>query len=180
MYLLPNEFYHIYNRGNRRLKVFFKEGNYDYFLSKVQKHICPYAQLMAFCLLPNHFHLLIKTKQDLFNQELNTQIGIMLRSYTRAINKQEGIYGSLFQQATKAKQIKSNDYLLNCFNYIHRNPLNDGLVKKLEDWRHSSFPFYIGKKESSLVDIEETNQYLGLDFSSYETEIIEFNPSYNL
>ena len=180
MHILPNEFYHIYNRGNRRLKVFFKEDNYNYFLSKVQKHIFPHAQLMAFCLLPNHFHLLIKTRENLQNQVLNTQIGIMLRSYTRAINKQEGIYGSLFQQATKAKQIKSNDYLLNCFNYIHRNPLKDGLVKQLKHWQHSSFPFYIGKSASPLINIEESNQYLGLDLASYETEILEFNPNYKL
>ena len=87
-------------------------------------------------------------------QELPYRIGVLLSSYSQAINKQNGTTGSLFQQKTKAKCItgrgaKSDlngdgNYLITCMHYIHQNPLKANLVNQLEDWEYSSFKQYMG------------------------------------
>lgn len=107
-----NNIYHIYNRGNNSQRIFFSKRNYLFFLSKIKTYINPFADILAWCLMPNHFHLMIYTLQlkiKIIRQEnpnsqitrersLNDSISILLRSYTRAINKQETRTESLFQQ----------------------------------------------------------------------------------
>ena len=108
MLLLPENFYHIINRGIDKKNIFFKDKNYYFFLNKVRKHMLPYCHILSYCLMPNHFHIQISTKSDLKNQKLNNSIGNMLSSYTQAINKQENRTGSLLQQNTKAKCLTEN------------------------------------------------------------------------
>lgn len=62
--LFPDTFYHIYNRGNNKEKIFYKDSNYIFFLQKFDSYLSPYLDLYSYCLLPNHFHLLIKTKSE--------------------------------------------------------------------------------------------------------------------
>ncbi|HEY5533931.1 MAG TPA: hypothetical protein VIL99_03165 [Ignavibacteria bacterium] len=137
-------------------------------------------------MMPNHFHFLIYTKQDLENYILNTNIGILLRSYTRAINESMERTGSLFQQKFKSKLIsnvgkhyKEGFYDLNCFYYIHQNPLISGLVKKMEDWEFSSFRDYIWIRKDSLVNKELAYKILNLpgkdDFYKVSYESIDPN-----
>ena len=96
--------------------------------------------------------------------------GIMLSSYTQAINQQENRKGSLFAHSTKSIMLnmKGNDYLLNCFMYIHQNPLLAGIVDRIEDWEYSSYPDYIGKRNGSLINLN-----LGLDVLNIDKEDIE-------
>ncbi|HAF30203.1 MAG TPA: hypothetical protein DCG75_14270 [Bacteroidales bacterium] len=89
--------YHIYNRSNEI--VFKKEYNYLFFLEKFKKHILPFADILAYCLMPNHFHIMIQVNKEgvKFTNEnhrsatqlLSKNIGLLLSSYTQAINKQE-------------------------------------------------------------------------------------------
>lgn len=147
------EFYHVYNRGNQKQKIFFNRGNYLFFTEKMYKELTPYAELLAYCLMPNHFHILVRIK--IYDGQttptgrklktLSNGIGTLLRSYTRAIQKQQDFTGSLFQQKTKARQVISedinhpNDDLSICMNYIHQNPVKAGFVTKAEHWQFSSF-----------------------------------------
>jgi putative transposase len=119
--------FHIYNQGNNRQKIFFKKENYIFFLNKIQNHILPFTDILAWCLMPNHFHILAyvnhielllstvgvtarmagaqSSHPDSFPsraQSFNDSIGIMLRTYTRAINNQENRTGALFREETKA------------------------------------------------------------------------------
>lgn len=101
--------YHLYNQGNNHGKIFFRKENYHYFLKKIKQHICPFADLLAWCLMPNHFHLIIALPAEKSERmtgshqlTLNNSIAVMLRSYTRAINIQEKRSGSLFRERTKA------------------------------------------------------------------------------
>lgn len=161
----PNHLYHVYNRGNRRIPIFYRPENYEYFLKKIAHHIAPFSDIIAYCLMPNHFHLMIRTNDDLIGQELNYSLGVMLRSYTRAINKQEQQVGSLFQSNTKAKVLnESFSYPLRCFNYIHLNPLKAGLVKHLAQWEYSSYLCYIGNKSSDLIHPEIAKELIDIDF----------------
>ncbi|NOR75330.1 MAG: hypothetical protein GQ525_09240, partial [Draconibacterium sp.] len=115
-----NHIYHIYNRGNNSQNIFFNRENYLFFLQKIRTHIIPFADILAWCLMQNHFHLMvyINTNKISFENKLNLNkdkygvkwgavinnkrtlnksIAIMLRSYTRAINNQKNRNGSLFQ-----------------------------------------------------------------------------------
>lgn len=194
--------YHIYNQGNNRQRIFFSRENYLCFLKKIEQHVQPYADILAWCLMPNHFHLMVhvnrvelsvstqETTQGLTSSQtlssqtlsktmktrtLNHSIGIMLRSYTRAINIQEKSSGSLFRQQTKAICLTQNNgvapnWLFNqgiteiniqyteeqypniCFNYINFNPAKDGLVTKCEDWEFSSYPDIMGFRDGMLIN----------------------------
>jgi len=120
-------------------------------------------------------------------QEFAYRIGILLSSYTQAINNQNKTTGSLFQQKTKAKILcdetdgKKESYLENCFFYILNNPFKAGLVKVLSDWPYSSYLDYIELRNGSLCNKEIFLQQTGLSVadivsrsaSSFTTEFIE-------
>jgi len=139
MKLCPDNIYHIYNRGNNKQKIFFTKKNYLFFLQKVKAELKPFSDIICYCLMPNHFHFMLSTFNNFDEEKFNNGYRILLSSYTKAINVQENRTGSLFQQNSKAKCLtalsnyKSNNYGLVCFNYIHQNPLNAGLVSKMED-----------------------------------------------
>ena len=108
MEFLPNEVYHIYNRGNNKQPVFFNEENYLFFLDKMRTQIKPCCDILCYCLMPNHFHFIINANEESCKlrisfggksiTELSFRIGKLLSSYTQAINKQNKTTGSLFQQ----------------------------------------------------------------------------------
>ncbi|MCP9235588.1 transposase [Lewinella sp. JB7] len=119
----PNTIYHIYNQSINYELLFRTDANYRYFLEKLKRHVLPHADVLAFCLMPDHFHLLLKptvvgcepgkcgrylrlteTGEDAcFQQNLSSAIKTTLSSYTQAINKRHGRRGSLFKAKTKAK-----------------------------------------------------------------------------
>jgi putative transposase len=109
--------YHIYNRGNNKQQIFFNAENYLYFLYKMRAYLRPHCDILAYCLMPNHFHFLIntnnqsvitKTVGSFEKNVLSEGIRILLSSYTQAINKQEKRVGSLFTQNTKCKCLTTN------------------------------------------------------------------------
>lgn len=154
MYYHEDCTYHVYNRSNELL--FYTCENYIFFLKKLRANLSTYCTILAYCLMPNHFHLLVKitsegSKLSLHKAKETMQyfpfaIGSTLSSYTQAINKQQNRKGGLFAHRTRAKMLNDmgDDYLLRCFLYIHQNPLQACLVDKLEDWEFSSYPDYIG------------------------------------
>jgi len=188
--------YHIYNQGNNRQKIFFERENYLFFLKKIRTHILPYADILAWCLMPNHFHLMVavnevevkdfsvsvsgsailnRTPTTYKTRSLNHSIGIMLASYTRAIQKQENISGSLFKSKTKAECIDclneltpsfinedgitqihiynpKNQYPQRCFNYIHNNPVKAKMVSIASDYEFSSAVDYFGGRDGKLIN----------------------------
>ena len=117
--------YHLFNQGNNREEIFFSRDNYLFFLSKINQFILPHADILAWCLMPNHFHLMIyvhtltvqvsdsvdelKSSAELKFRTLPQSIAILLRSYTRAINIQEKRSGSLFRAHTKAECVTKDD-----------------------------------------------------------------------
>lgn len=162
MHFLQGEVYHVYNRGNNRQRIFFETRNYYFFLEKVKAQLFPVCEILAWCLMPNHFHFMLYitekscAERPAFGgkpmQELPHQIGKLLSSYSQAINKQNGTTGSLFQQKTKAKCLTnqgiagSGNHLINCMHYIHQNPLKAGLVTRMGNWNFSSFRGYAGMR----------------------------------
>lgn len=182
MKIVENEIFHVYNRGNQQQPIFFNRDNYLYFLHKVRYHLLPICDILAYCLMPNHFHFLIKAndktvapaqKSNLVinNTAFSKELGKMLSSYTRAIQKQEGFTGSLFQQKTKAKQVSGmlsngDDYVLNCFVYILNNPVKAGFVKCPENWEYSNCQDLFGLRCGDLCNFQMIREELGLEVST--------------
>ena len=216
MHFESSGIYHIYNQGNNRQKIFFNRANYLFFLQKVRTYVQPYGNILAWCLMPNHFHIMAEVEKVAIpvpvssdgvtlNPEsvnngvtlshpvtkvpalshpvtnklrtLNDSIGIMLRSYTRAVNLQERRTGNLFREETKAiclneirgitsnwytdfgvtfmnAQIPEFQYMQVCFDYIHNNPVKARLVENPEDWEFSSYADLKGLRNSGLVNKE--------------------------
>lgn len=142
MQISSNTLYHVYNRGNNKQPIFFSERNYAFFINKAFNELKSELDFLAYCLMPNHFHFLVYTKPAFNPPKFTNGIRTLLSSYTRAIQKQEKLTGSLFQQNTKYKELTSNEYALACFHYIHQNPLRARLVNKIEDWPPQSFKEY--------------------------------------
>ena len=170
--------YHVYNQGNNKQKIFFESENYLYFLEKMVYHLSPHVEFLAWCLMPNHFHWLVKVKESYISppkfenkqklvDPLNRSIGSLQGSYTQAINKKYDRSGSLFRTRTKAKSLREDEdhtgnYGVNCFFYIHQNPIRAGLVKKMEDWKYSSFRDYAGFRNGKLCNKELANDLFNL------------------
>ena len=174
MQLSEGYIYHIYNRGNNKQPVFFSDENYIYFLKGIRKTVAQCSNILCWCLMPNHFHFLIhanassviQIKDGSFpRQQFSQSIKQLLSSYTKAINKQQGFTGSIFQQKTKSVCVIDNYkfYGGTAFHYIHQNPIKAGLVKKMEDWNYSSFKDYVGLRGGKLCDKQLAFQLLDLD-----------------
>ncbi len=188
MFFETDYIYHIYNRGNNNGLIFFNQDNYKYFLHKVKEEICPVTEILAYCLMPNHFHFLVQATEascgsyqprsgkTILMQALVKKIALVLSSYTRAINKQENRYGGLFSPKTKAKSLNllqnKNDYLSACFFYIHQNPYIAGLVDKIEHWEFSSFNEYLNNKDY-LCNIELGRELLNLNEDFYQVSYMQ-------
>ena len=174
-----NTIYHVYTRGNNQQVVFYTRANYLFFLQKIRKEIYPIVDIIAYCLMPNHFHLMMLVK-ELPNESkhpLSRKIGTLLSSYTRAINIQERRTGSLFQQKAKAVMISSNDefddktdYLTTCFHYIHQNPIKAQLVRKMEDWEFSSFSIYADFKDGGILNKSLAKEIFEIDWNNFYEE----------
>ena len=177
--------YHIYNRGNNRQPVFFTGDNYLFFLTKVQKYIVPNCDMLAWCLMPNHFHFLVHAteisgqvlnKTPFASNNLSEAFRLTLSSYTKAINVQENRVGNLFQQKTKSKSVYDgqSNYSAAAFHYIHQNPVKAGLVRQLQDWEYSSYQDYVGIRENGFCNRLLAIELLGIAPQSFrhESEIL--------
>jgi putative transposase len=205
MHFEQGHIYHIYNQGNNRQRIFFERDNYLFFLRKMREYLLPYGDILAWCLMPNHFHWMVAVKAVEIDvaavgavtdgvtsshpvsklRILNDSIAILLRSYTRAINKQTGRSGNLFREASKAEcltklegitpsfyntstgtQISTHyleeQYPQICFEYIHQNPVKASLVKNAEDWEFSSYRDYYGDRKGTLANKEAAQKYISI------------------
>ncbi len=185
MQFLSGHTYHIYNQGNNGQQLFFERENYVFFLKKVKKNIGKHAHILSWCLMPNHFHLLVQVKPEYEGSNtgelitkigaLNRGIGILQSSYTQALNKKINRSGSMFRSRAKAKPLdedigKNDSYGINCFLYIHQNPVRAGLVTKLEDWEFSSYQDYAGLRNGTLCNKEIAKDLLKLPSGYSEFE----------
>ena len=179
MKFIPNNIYHIYNQGNNRQKIFFYDSDYLIFLNLYKKLFPAITDTIAWCLMPNHFHFMVYTDErcnkaikqgGLIVDAITNSVRKLLSGYARIFNNNNGRSGSLFRQKTKAKclsDIKANtsnlsseqDYYINCFHYIHQNPLRAKLVTNLEDWNFSSFKDYAGIRNGLICKKELAEIY---------------------
>ncbi|WP_434222163.1 transposase [Limnospira platensis CENA597] len=145
-------YYYIYNRGNNHPIIFFTQDNYIHFLRLIRKYLVEsnVADIIAYCLMPNHYHLLVYFKQNCFSEVMQK----FSLSYVKAINKQYDRVGGLFQGRFQAIAVDNDEYLFHLTRYIHFNPVKANLVKKPEDWEFSSYPEYLQLRGGTLPKID--------------------------
>lgn len=143
---VPGEFYHVYNRGNDRQRIFFDRDNYVHLLTRMRMHVVEHATVVTYCLMPNHYHLLVQLLTDRFSSAMHA-CGM---SYAKSVNKRRGRVGSLFQGRFRAIHVDQREYLLHLSRYIHVNPVTAGIVRRPEDWEFSSYREYVGLRDGSL------------------------------
>jgi len=183
--LLHGNYYHIYNRGNNGIDVFLEHENYYHFLRLYAKYIEPIADTYAWCLLKNHFHLLvrIKDKSEIIESNLtyNTtekpkviepsrQFSHLFNAYTQAINKRHNRTGSLFEKNFERKLVTTEKYFQQLIFYIHNNPVHHGFVKQMSLYPWSSYESVVSEKPTML----KRNEVFGLygskeDFINYHS-----------
>lgn len=167
--LATGSFYHIYNRGVEKRIIFESPRDYERFLKtlsyyrnyptprKLSVHLLSdsppvsskidqkeLVRIICFCLMPNHFHLLLEQLEENGITEFMRRIS---DSYTRYFNTKNDRVGPLLQGTFKAKLIETDEYLLQLSKYIHRNPLSLPIWKKrLSEYAFSSYPGYLNSK----------------------------------
>jgi len=219
MNFYENQLFHIYNQGNNKRQLFFSDDNYQFFLWKMRANLLPFGDIVAWCLMPNHFHWLFYVRRVTVSREdfrkfvddiefqrrqqkykqakpvnkfhqrsadkdkpitLGEAIGILQKSYAKALNKEKGWSGSLFRKNCKAKDgwvddfitvqkngkddfrfLPGTEYAHTCFCYIHQNPVVANIVKEESDYNWSSAKEYSGQRKGTLCNIELGN-FLGL------------------
>src|SRR5262249_26888078 len=135
--------YHVLNRGNRREPVFHKPADYDAFVNTmVDARARLPVDILGFCLMPNHFHLVMRTHAD---GDLGRFMQWVLTSHARRYHTHYKTTGHVWQGRFKAFQIQADDHLVSVLRYVERNALRAELVAKAEDWKWSSLSFWLRK-----------------------------------
>ncbi len=204
------EYYHIYNRGIEKRTIFLDEADYKRFVFVLfcandiirfnsrdikrqfalglpsGKRENSIIEIGAFCLMPNHFHLLIKETTEGGISKFMSKI---MTAYTMYFNKRYERSGSLFQGTFKAEHADSDEYLKYLFSYIHLNPVKliqpdwkekgienkDEVIKFLKDYKYSSYLDYMGvnREENKIINKEVFPEYF-LSTNDFEREIFDW------
>jgi len=151
-------YYHLYNRGNNKENIFIEDANYLYFLKLVKKYILPIADIYSYCLLPNHFHFILRIKEnsdlplDFVNgkKKLHQPFSNLFNAYTKAINKKYNRTGSLFQKHPKRILIKDEVYLRNLIIYVNTNPSHHAIADS-SIYKFSSYQALISNKQTNIA-----------------------------
>ncbi len=141
MKYIDGNYYHVYNRGSRKGKIFFSEENYKYLLLLLTTNTNKHATaVIAYCLMPNHYHLLLFQQQG---GSISKTIQTTFNSYVQAINKKYRYSGSLFQGKTKSILVDSDRYAVHLVRYIHLNPVKARLVLSAHEWKFSDYSRWV-------------------------------------
>ncbi len=167
--LVNDQIYHIYNRGTEKRRIFENKREHKRFIQTLQyyqlegpkpkfSNFIKYklfnpdpnkkiVEIVSYCLMPNHFHLLLKQLKDGGVSEFIRKIS---DSYTKYYNIKHERVGALLQGPFKAVLIENDEQLMHVSRYIHLNPIASFLVKNLEDYEWSSYKEYINKESVSI------------------------------
>lgn len=189
--LVPGGQYHVFSRAVGDEKVFRDPRNYLFFLERYYDHISPVADTYCFCLLPNHFHCLIRIKDeqtiqkyfeeikkdktfqsDLASDFIMERFSNLLNSYVKSLNKVYGRKGGLFMDYMRRVLIESEAQFLHTTFYIHNNPVHHNYCNDLREWIWSSFNQIVGGSVTALLREELLKEFGGLDrFIEYHNQV---------
>jgi REP element-mobilizing transposase RayT len=171
----PGAYFHVFNRGNNKETTFFDEHCYVFYLERYQEYLSGYVDTLAFSLMPNHFHFLIRIKEDSAIKNgkiISNQFRKLALAYTLHINKMRGRIGSIFARGLRKKKVIHQKYLQYLIFYIHRNPAKHGIVRDYTKYHFSSYNIFLNGSKS-VVDRDLT---LSL-FNNNVNDFISFHQS---
>ena len=169
-------FYHVYNRTNNKDKLFTQPKNYVYFLKKYSDYLSPFVNTYSYCLLGNHFHLLIKIKEeaylkpfqkgDIFDPHkiVSKQFASFFGTYSKAFNKQENRTGSLFQRLFKRVKIKNDTKFAHIIYYIHANPELHKITNDFKSYKWSSYQTFLSQHPTRIPRTEVFDWFGGKEY----------------
>jgi len=178
----PGNFFHVYNHAIGS-ELLFREGeNYLFFLQKFSRFLDPYVSLYSYCLLPNHFHLLIKVSSKFSSREVSEQFRKFLISYSKAFNKYFARRGTLFERHLKRVHVTSDEYLIWLIFYLHRNPVHHRYSTDFRTYPWSSYQSLLSNKNTDLKRAEILDLFSGKNefISFHERNISDFKAIKNL
>lgn len=186
----PDTIYHLYNHGNGSDLIFREDENYRFFLERFRFYISPIADVYAYCLMPNHFHFLVRVARedelmaffkemypigdrsamslsdiaDLdFADFISKQFKNFLISYSKSFNKMYNRRGSLFLDNIQRIKVADDDYFTTMIRYIHFNPVLHGFTKTLFQWKYISIHAFYTEKRSLLKTKDVIDWFGGLE-----------------
>ena len=200
-----DKYYHIFNRTNNKEFLFKEEENYRFFLEQVKKYIVPIADIFSYCLMPNHFHFVLRIKGDnklkvfvekcskinqikdlqgfenlegLTSKFISQQFSNLFNSYTKAINKKYNRKGSLFTPRFKRKEINAEEYLKQVIIYVHLNPVHHRVSSGFEIFPHSSYRSIISNKATLIARNEIIELFDDLKNFKFSHQIKNINENH--
>jgi putative transposase len=178
-----DSYYHVYNRGVEKREIFLEDEDYKIFLAFLKRHLSRHKEingrnqeyesyagrieLLAYCLMPNHYHLLFYLNND--TKAISELMRKVAGTYTAYFNRKYNRVGYLFQGTYKASKIDSDEYLLHITRYIHRNPSD------YYKWAYSSLQYYIGDWKADWVIPDRI--YKLYEWGTYESFLNEYSLS---
>jgi len=194
---VPGKYFHVYNRSNNKEDLFKTEKDKLIFLNKIKQYSLVYFDIISFCLLDNHFHLLIKIRSlkeirsdlnryfefelspkqrslmkssdpDLINILVTEQFRKLFISYALGLNKLYGRKGNLFQRQYKRIYVMHKSYLKTLVLYIHFNPMKHHLAKNIHDYEWSSY-FELKNDIDFLIDKNKLIEIFGSKYEFFES-----------
>ena len=187
--LQPNCSYHIFNHANGFENIFTVDDNYRFYLDKYQQYILPIAETYAYCLLPNHFHLVVRIRRrevleevfrnfkstnfskvpnldkvevtdNMIEYYISKQFANLFSCYTQSFNKVNKRRGSLFLKNFRREPIENKAYFLNAVIYTHRNPVHHAFCDRYTDWSYTSF-CEIKERNSQMIEVDKLLRMFG-------------------
>lgn len=179
--------YHIYNRGAGKNDLFFSEMDYHDFLSKYIYYLYISAETYAYCVLRNHFHVLIRVRtideqEEIFSSVkekfpegtfygdcfdapkpflASKQFSHLMNSYTKSLNSRNNRTGTLVEGTFKRKKVIDERHFNHLTCYIHRNPIHHGIIKDYSEYRFSSYNMILSERNTFLERAKLITQFGG-------------------
>lgn len=149
-YYLNGSLFHIYSRGNNKMKLFHNDKDYMWFLNKAKKlNITDTFSMIAYTLMPNHYHFYVEIIDE---KTVSRFMQRWLLSYAKYYNRHYNHTGHVFGGPYSSKLVQNDDYAIYLCKYIHLNPVRHNLVDKPEDWDYSNYCDVIGQRNGKLLD----------------------------
>ncbi|MEM9837254.1 MAG: hypothetical protein AAF828_12165 [Bacteroidota bacterium] len=180
--ILPNKYYHIYNRGNNRRTIFIEDADYVRFLQLLDRYMASVGSVLSYALLPNHFHLtvLMKPSQDIPTQllrkphTLGNTFGHIQNAYAKYFNAKYKNVGSLFEKRFERKLIPNTAYFRQLIVYHHRNPERHGITQDFRNYFYTSYQEFSNPVVHPHVNVAATISRFGSlakFFAAHEQDI---------
>jgi len=165
----PGKYYHVFNRGNNKEVAFYDDHAYYFFLDKYQDFLADFVDTLAYVLMPNHYHFLIRVKDSGTVKEgkvISNQFRKLSLTYTIRINSMKGRTGAIFTRGLRKKTVDDMNYLKHLVFYIHYNPQKHNIVK---DYRNYNFSSYKGLSRNEIIIVNKE-----LVLSIFNDDVSEF------